>query len=107
VDSPSGTALALGRVVAEALGRNLRSDACYGREGIVGKRPDREIGIMALRGGDTAGEHTVVFAGMGERLELVHRSLSRDCLARGAIRAALWVVTQPSGSYTMADVLGI
>jgi 4-hydroxy-tetrahydrodipicolinate reductase len=107
VDSPSGTALALGRAVAEALGRDLRSDACYGREGIVGKRPDREIGIMALRGGDTAGEHTVIFAGMGERVELVHRSLSRDCLARGAIRAALWVVDRPPSCYTMADVLGI
>jgi len=107
VDSPSGTALALGRAIAESTGRDLSSDARYGREGLVGKRTDREIGIMALRGGDTVGEHTVVFAGTGERVELVHRSLNRDCLALGAIRAALWVVHQPVGSYTMADVLGL
>jgi len=107
VDAPSGTALALGRAVAEALGRDLQSDARFGREGIVGKRTDPEIGIMALRGGDTVGEHTLVFAGMGERLELTHRALSRDCLARGAMRAALWVVSQPAGLYTMADVLAL
>lgn len=107
VDAPSGTALALGRAIAAALGRDFGRDARYGREGMVGKRTDREIGIMALRGGDTVGEHTVIFSGMGERLELIHRSLSRDCLARGAIRAALWVVKQPPGLYTMADVLGL
>lgn len=107
VDAPSGTALALGRTVTAALGRDLRSEARYGREGLVGKRTAKEIGIMALRGGDTVGEHTVIFAGMGERVELVHRALNRDCLARGAIRAALWVFNQPAGRYTMADVLGI
>jgi 4-hydroxy-tetrahydrodipicolinate reductase len=107
VDAPSGTALALGRKVADALGRDLQRDGLFGRDGMVGKRTDPEIGIMALRGGDTVGEHTVVFAGMGERVELVHRALSRDCLARGAIRAALWVVDKPAGHYSMADVLDL
>jgi 4-hydroxy-tetrahydrodipicolinate reductase len=107
VDAPSGTALALGRAVAGALGRDLRRDARYGREGVVGKRTNQEIGIMALRGGDAVGDHTVIFAGLGERLELTHRSQSRDCLARGALRAALWVVGQPVGRYSMMDVLGL
>lgn len=107
VDAPSGTALALGRAVTDALGRDLKTEARYGREGVVGKRTANEIGIMALRGGDVVGDHTVVFAGLGERLELTHRSQSRDCLARGALRAALWIVTQPAGRYSMADVLGL
>ncbi len=107
VDAPSGTALALGRAVAGALGRNLQTDARYGREGVVGRRTEREIGIVALRGGDAIGDHTVVFAGMGERLELTHRAQSRDCLARGAIRAALWLVAQPPGRYSMMDVLSL
>jgi 4-hydroxy-tetrahydrodipicolinate reductase len=107
VDSPSGTALALGRTVAEATGRRLADDAVYGREGIVGQRQGKELGILALRGGDVVGDHTVIFAGLGERLELTHRAQSRDCLARGAIRAALWLVDQPVGRYSMADVLGL
>jgi 4-hydroxy-tetrahydrodipicolinate reductase len=107
VDAPSGTALALGRTVAEATGRNLSTDAVYGREGMMGQRQQREIGIMALRGGDVVGDHTVVFAGLGERLELTHRAQSRECLARGAIRAALWLVQQPVGRYGMGDVLGL
>lgn len=107
VDAPSGTALALGRAVASALGRDLTEDARYGREGLVGKRTDREIGIMALRGGDVVGDHTVIFAGIGERLELTHRSQSRECLARGAVRAGLWLPGQKPGRYGMVDVLGL
>lgn len=107
VDAPSGTALALGRAVAGASGRDLNDAARYGREGLVGKRTDREIGIMALRGGDVVGDHTVIFAGIGERLELTHRSQSRECLARGAVRAGLWLAGQKPGRYGMADVLGL
>lgn len=106
VDAPSGTALALARTVADATKRTLATDAVYGREGIVGQRPQREIGIMTLRGGDAVGDHTVIFAGLGERIELTHRAQSRDCLARGAIRAALWLAKQPNGRYGMTDVLG-
>jgi len=107
LDAPSGTALALARAVAAGLERDLAADACYGREGIVGQRPPKEIGVMALRGGDVVGDHTVVFAGMGERIEITHRAQSRECFARGAVRAALWVATQPPGRYDMADVLGL
>jgi 4-hydroxy-tetrahydrodipicolinate reductase len=106
VDAPSGTALALGRTVAEATGRTFAADAVYGREGVVGQRQRKELGIMALRGGDVVGDHTVIFAGLGERIELTHRAQSRDCLARGALRAALWLVSQPVGRYGMHDVLG-
>ena len=106
IDAPSGTALALAKTVAEATNRTLATDAVYGREGVVGQRQHREIGVMALRGGDVVGDHTVIFAGLGERIELTHRAQSRDCLARGAIRAALWLAQQPIGRYGMADVLG-
>jgi len=106
IDAPSGTALALGRTIAEATGRSLATDAVYGREGVVGQRPKNEIGILAARGGDVVGDHTVIFAGLGERIELTHRAQSRDCLARGAIRAALWLINQPPGRYGMSDVLG-
>ena len=106
VDAPSGTALALARTVAEAKQRTLATDAVYGREGLIGQRQPREIGIMALRGGDAVGDHTVIFAGLGERIELTHRAQSRDCLGRGAIRAALWLAQQPIGRYGMNDVLG-
>jgi 4-hydroxy-tetrahydrodipicolinate reductase len=107
IDAPSGTALALGRAVAAALGRDFDHEARYGREGQVGKRTAGEIGIMALRGGDVIGDHTVILAGMGERLELTHRAQSRDCLARGAMRAAFWLSDRPPGRYGMADVLGL
>jgi 4-hydroxy-tetrahydrodipicolinate reductase len=107
VDAPSGTALALGRAVADSLGRDLRADARSGRDGVIGKRTASEIGIMALRGGDVVGDHTVIFAGLGERIELTHRAQSRDCLARGALRAGLWLAGQPAGRYSMADVLGL
>jgi len=107
VDAPSGTALALGRAVAETLDRDFSSDARLQRAGVIGPRGDREIGIMSLRGGDVVGDHTVLFAGMGERIELTHRAQSRDCLARGAVRAGLWLADRPPGHYSMADVLGL
>ncbi len=107
LDAPSGTALALARTLSEATGRTLSSDAVYGREGLVGQRRSNEVGILALRGGDVVGDHTVIFAGLGERIELTHRAQSRDCLARGAIRAALWLMQQPVGRYGMSDVLGL
>ncbi|MDX2167621.1 MAG: 4-hydroxy-tetrahydrodipicolinate reductase [Deltaproteobacteria bacterium] len=107
VDAPSGTALALGRSAAAGFGRDFDQVKRLAREGIVGKRTDPEIGIVALRGGDVIGDHTVVFAGMGERLELSHRAQSRDCLARGALRAGLWLAGQPVGRYSMREVLGL
>jgi 4-hydroxy-tetrahydrodipicolinate reductase len=106
-DAPSGTALALGRTLADATGRDFAADAVYGRSGMVGKRRQQEIGILALRGGDVVGDHTVIFAGLGERIELTHRAQSRECLARGAIRAGLWLAEQPVGRYGMSDVLGM
>lgn len=107
VDAPSGTALALGRAVAAGLGRDFERSKRLAREGIVGARSPAEIGIVALRGGDVIGDHTVVFAGLGERLELTHRAQSRECLARGAVRAGIWLAAQPAGRYSMADVLGL
>ena len=107
VDAPSGTALGLGRAIAAAQGKNFDQTAKLARQGITGQRADDEIGIVALRGGDVIGDHTVVFAGFAERLELTHRAQSRECLARGAIRAALWLPPQPPGLYTMKDVLGL
>jgi 4-hydroxy-tetrahydrodipicolinate reductase len=105
VDAPSGTALRMAAVIAEALGRNLDDVAVYGRQGMVGRRSDTEIGIQAIRAGDIVGEHTVIFGGMGERLEFVHRSQSRDNFARGALRAAKWIVQQSAGLYSMEDLL--
>ena len=107
VDAPSGTALRLAEAVAGARGLDLATAGRHGRSGQVGARTRDEIGIFALRGGDVIGEHTVVFAGAGERIELSHRAHARDLFARGALRAARWVVSQPPGKYEMADVLGI
>jgi 4-hydroxy-tetrahydrodipicolinate reductase len=106
-DAPSGTALKLAQIVAGALDRELDQVGVYSRHGLIGERTNQEIGIQTLRGGDIVGEHTVLFAGMGERLELTHRAHSRDNFARGALRAALWVVHQPPGLYDMQNVLGI
>ena len=107
-DAPSGTALALGRAVAEARRLDFGAAAVLAREGLVGARRPDEIGIVALRGGDIIGDHTVVFGGLGERLELIHRAQSRESLVRGALRAAAWVATQPPGRiYAMRDVLGL
>ncbi len=107
VDSPSGTAARLGEIAAEALGLDYGKDAAHGREGVVGKRPQREIGMHALRGGDVAGEHTVAFIGQGERIELTHRAHSRDNFARGALIAARFAVDAAPGLYDMQDVLGL
>ena len=107
VDAPSGTALKLGEAVAAALNRELKGVVRHGREGQVGERPSREIGFHAIRGGDIVGEHTVLFAGTGERLELTVRSQSRATYAAGALRAAKWVRGQPAGFYDMFDVLGL
>lgn len=106
-DAPSGTALKLAEVVAESLERDLAKDAVYSRHGMIGERTDREIGIQTVRAGDIVGEHTLLLAGPGERLELTHRAHSRENFAQGAVRAALWVAGQPNGLYGMADVLGL
>jgi 4-hydroxy-tetrahydrodipicolinate reductase len=106
-DAPSGTAVRLAEVAAEALGRDAQRDVVYARHGMVGERSPREIGVMTLRGGDVVGEHTVFFAGQGERLEITHRATSRDQFARGAVRAALWIAGRSPGLYDMLDVLGL
>ena len=107
VDAPSGTALAMGEVVADALGRNLKDVAVYGREGQTGVRDRATIGFSTVRGGDVVGDHTVLFASNGERLEITHKASSRQAFARGAVRAAAWLVGQPAGRYDMQDVLGL
>lgn len=106
-DAPSGTAKKLAEIAATALNRDLGKDGVYGRNGIVGERTREEIGVMALRGGDIVGEHTVMFVTNGERIELIHRAHSRDALAKGALQAAIWLSTQPNGLYDMQDVLGL
>ena len=106
-DAPSGTALRMAQVVADALGWDLEQVGIYGRKGIVGERPKTQIGVHTVRAGDIVGEHTVVFGGMGERIEIVHRAHSRDNFARGALRAARFVVKATKGLYDMADVLGL
>jgi 4-hydroxy-tetrahydrodipicolinate reductase len=107
VDAPSGTALRMGEILAHALGRDLRKDAIYGREGITGERQAETIGFAALRGGDVVGDHTVMFLGNGERLEITHRSSSRATYAEGALRSARFLMSKASGLYDMQDVLGI
>ncbi|MCL1980156.1 MAG: 4-hydroxy-tetrahydrodipicolinate reductase [Proteobacteria bacterium] len=106
-DAPSGTALKLGQLAAAALGRDLAQVGVMERNGMIGERTDREIGIQTIRGGDIVGEHTVYFAGAGERLEITHRASSRDNFARGATLAAAWVVGKPNGLYSMFDVLDL
>lgn len=106
-DAPSGTALRMGEVIAEALGRDLKRSAVYGRQGTPGERGRQEIGILSLRSGDVVGEHTVSFGNLGERLELTHRAHSRDTFARGAIRAARFIASASPGLYSMQDVLGL
>ena len=106
IDAPSGTAERLAEVVAEA--KKLDSGAAnHGRSGTVGARPDEEIGVMAVRGGDIVGEHTLYLVGEGERIELTHRATDRTIFARGAVRAAHWVVGRSAGLYDMSDVMGI
>jgi 4-hydroxy-tetrahydrodipicolinate reductase len=105
-DAPSGTALELARVVTRAKGL-AESAVVHGRSGRPGARPAGEVGVLALRGGDVVGEHTLYLAGTGERIELTHRATDRAVFARGAARAAAWVVSQPPGRYDMADVMGV
>ena len=107
VDSPSGTALRMGEVVAEALGRSLNDVAVYGREGQIGPRDKNTIGFATVRGGDVVGDHTVMFLSEGERVEMTHKASSRSSFARGAVRAALWLPAQAPGLYDMQDVLGL
>jgi 4-hydroxy-tetrahydrodipicolinate reductase len=106
-DAPSGTALALGRAAAQALGRDLEKVGINGRKGIAGERGKKEIALLSVRAGDIVGEHTVIFGGIGERLEFIHRAHSRDTFARGAIRAAQWLAGKKPGLYGMQDVLGL
>ena len=107
VDAPSGTALRLGEIAATAVGGDLDSCATYGREGHTGPRDRKTIGFSTIRGGDVVGEHTVLFAGDGERVEITHRSSSRMTFANGALRAAIWSMERGSGLYDMQDVLGL
>lgn len=106
-DAPSGTAVRIAQVLADALGRNLSEDGVYGREGIVGERSVKEIGIHAVRAGDIVGDHIVLFGGLGERLEIIHRTQSREPFVRGALKAARWVVNAPKGLHDIAEVLGL
>jgi len=106
-DAPSGTALKMAQVIAAAVNRNLEEVAVYSRRGIIGQRTKKEIGIQTVRAGDIVGEHTVLFGGLGERIEITHKASSRDTFARGALRAALWLKGKTAGLYDMQDVLGI
>ncbi|HUW29924.1 MAG TPA: 4-hydroxy-tetrahydrodipicolinate reductase [Sulfuriferula sp.] len=107
VDAPSGTALRMGEVVADALGRDLAECAVYGREGVTGERQPSTIGFATVRGGDIVGDHTVMFAGIGERVEITHKASSRMTFAQGALRAARFLSISPAGQYDMQDVLGL
>ncbi len=107
IDAPSGTALAMGEVVAEALGRDLKECAVYGREGRTGERERKTIGFETIRAGDIVGEHTVMFAGIGERVEITHKASSRMTFAKGAVRAAAWLADKDKGLFDMQDVLSL
>lgn len=106
-DAPSGTATTLAKILAEVRGSQLSEVARHGRHGVVGERAPEEIGVHAIRGGDVVGDHTVIFAAAGERVELTHKASSRDTFANGALRAAVWLRRQPPGLYDMQDVLGL
>lgn len=106
-DAPSGTALRIAEVLATAMNRDLDHVGVYTRKGMIGERPKDAIGIQTIRAGDIVGDHTILFGGIGERIEITHRASSRDTFARGALRAAMWVVKQPPGLYGMEDVLGL
>lgn len=107
VDSPSGTAVRMGEVLASALDRNLKEVAVYGREGQIGARPRDTIGFATVRGGDVVGDHTVMFMADGERVEITHKASSRLAFANGAVRAAVWLQQQKTGLFDMQDVLGL
>lgn len=107
IDAPSGTALRMGEVIADTLGRDLKDCAIYGREGNTGERDRKTIGFSTIRAGDIVGEHTVMFADEGERVEITHKATSRMTFANGAVRAAVWLADKDSGLYDMQDVLGL
>ena len=107
VDAPSGTALRLGEAAAEGLGRDFNSVARFERHGAIGERKEKEIGMQTIRAGDIVGEHTIMFCGAGERIELTHRAMSRDNFAKGVVRAVKWIPGKFSGIYTMKEVLGL
>jgi 4-hydroxy-tetrahydrodipicolinate reductase len=107
VDAPSGTALKMGEVIADALGRDLKDCAVYAREGVTGERDPSSIGFATIRGGDIVGDHTVLFAGTGERIEISHKSSSRETYAQGSLRAVRYLATQKTGMFDMFDVLGL
>jgi 4-hydroxy-tetrahydrodipicolinate reductase len=106
-DAPSGTAKKLAEILCEVRGLDYGKNVRHGREGLIGERPSKEIAVHSIRGGDVVGDHTVTFAGAGERLELSHKAASRETFALGALRAARWIVGQPPGLYSMEDVLGL
>lgn len=105
-DAPSGTAMRMGEVVADAIGRDIEKDGVFCRHGIVGERTDKEIGMQTIRAGDIVGEHTVMFCTEGERIEIIHRAHTRDMFAKGAVEAAKWISNKDKGFYNMFDVLG-
>jgi 4-hydroxy-tetrahydrodipicolinate reductase len=107
IDAPSGTAVRMGEILAETLGRDLETDAVYDRHGTTGPRARRSIGFQSIRGGDLVGEHTVMFAGTGERIEITHRASSRSNFAFGAVRAVRWLADKPPGLYNMQQILGL
>jgi 4-hydroxy-tetrahydrodipicolinate reductase len=107
IDAPSGTALAMGEAIAETLGRDLKECAVYGREGRTGERERKTIGFETIRAGDIVGEHTVMFAGIGERIEITHKASSRMTFAKGAVRAAAWLAGEEKGVFDMQDVLSL
>ncbi len=106
-DAPSGTAIRLAEVAVEALGRSYADDVCCERKGLIGERPPKEIGVQTIRGGDIVGEHTVMYIGDGERIELVHKATNRVIFAKGAVRAACWLHGRDAGLYDMFDVLDL
>jgi 4-hydroxy-tetrahydrodipicolinate reductase len=106
-DAPSGTAKKLAEILCEERKLDYAKNVRHGREGLIGERPGKEIGVHSIRGGDVVGDHTVTFAGRGERLELTHKASSRETFAGGALRAARWIVGKPPGLYSMEDVLGL
>lgn len=106
-DAPSGTAMRMAGVLAGALGRNLDETAVYERKGIIGERTGKEIGMQTIRAGDIVGEHTVLFGGIGERIEITHKASNRDTFAGGALKAARWIINRQPGCYDMQDVLGL
>ncbi len=106
-DAPSGTAKKLAEILCEERNLDYAKNVAHGREGLIGERSPAEIGVHSIRGGDVVGDHTVTFAGRGERLELAHKASSRETFAAGALRAARWIVGRPPGLYSMEDVLGL